>query len=222
VNQKKHRAFERTVRERNDGSVSTETIIEMIGYFGSALVVVSMLMTSVIKLRVINLTGSAIFAVYALIIRSYPTALMNACLVAINGYNLARLLKAERRYDLIDGRADEPFLLYIVDHYKDDIRKYFPGFTMDRTDADAVYIVCAGAVPAGVLIGKKTAPDTMEIILDYSTPVYRDCSVGAYLYARLPAKGIRRLVYTKAEEGHRAYLQKMGFLAVDGVYIKEL
>ena len=38
------------------------TIVEIIGYLGSALVLVSMLMTSVIKLRIINLTGSVIFA----------------------------------------------------------------------------------------------------------------------------------------------------------------
>ena len=36
-------------------------IIELIGYLGSILVVVSMLMSSVIKLRVINMAGSGIF-----------------------------------------------------------------------------------------------------------------------------------------------------------------
>ena len=57
--------------------MNVSTIIEMVGYLGSVLVVVSMLMSSVIKLRVINTVGSGIFAVYALIIHSYPTALMN-------------------------------------------------------------------------------------------------------------------------------------------------
>ena len=36
-------------------------MIELVGYLGSALVVVSMLMTSVVKLRVVNTIGSAIF-----------------------------------------------------------------------------------------------------------------------------------------------------------------
>ena len=44
-------------------------MIEMVGYLGSALVVASMLMSSVIKLRVINTVGSGIFAAYALMIR---------------------------------------------------------------------------------------------------------------------------------------------------------
>ena len=83
------------------------TVIEMIGYFSSLLVVVSMLMSSVIKLRVINSIGSGIFAVYALIIHSYPTAMMNICLVAINIYNLVRLSKKEQSYDLIDAESED-------------------------------------------------------------------------------------------------------------------
>lgn len=41
-------------------------MVEMIGYLGSILVVVSMLMSSVVKLRVINTIGDGIFAAYAL------------------------------------------------------------------------------------------------------------------------------------------------------------
>ena len=59
-------------------------LIECIGYLGSALVLVAFLMSSVVKLRVVNTVGSLIFAAYALIIRSYPTAIMNFCLVVIN------------------------------------------------------------------------------------------------------------------------------------------
>ena len=36
-------------------------IIELIGYLGSALVVFSMLMTSIVKLRVVNTVGCVIF-----------------------------------------------------------------------------------------------------------------------------------------------------------------
>lgn len=68
--------------------MNVSMLIEMVGYLGSVLVVVSMLMSSVIKLRVINTIGSGIFAVYALIIHSYPTALMNFCLVSINVYKM--------------------------------------------------------------------------------------------------------------------------------------
>ena len=64
--------------------MDTATWIEIIGYAGSALVLVSFLMSSVVKLRIVNTIGSLIFAVYALIIKSYPTAILNICLVCIN------------------------------------------------------------------------------------------------------------------------------------------
>ena len=48
--------------------MDTKLLIELFGYLGSALVVVSMLMSSVVRLRVINTIGSVIFAIYALII----------------------------------------------------------------------------------------------------------------------------------------------------------
>ena len=44
--------------------------LELFGYLGSFLVLISMLMTSVVRLRIINLIGSAIFAAYAILIRS--------------------------------------------------------------------------------------------------------------------------------------------------------
>ena len=62
---------------RGDG-VSTHMMVELVGYIGSMLVLISFLMTSVVKLRIINAVGGTIFAVYAMIIQSYPTALMNA------------------------------------------------------------------------------------------------------------------------------------------------
>ena len=73
------------IRERYGYKMDSGMIIEMIGYLGSVLVLISFLMSSVVKLRVINAVGSLVFAGYALIIHSYPTALMNFCLVGISG-----------------------------------------------------------------------------------------------------------------------------------------
>ena len=45
--------------------MSTALMIEIFGYIGCIFVIISMLMTSVVKLRVINTVGSSISAVYA-------------------------------------------------------------------------------------------------------------------------------------------------------------
>lgn len=197
-------------------------MVEMIGYLGSILVVVSMLMSSVVKLRVINTIGSGIFAVYALMIHSYPTALMNACLVGINIYNLVRLNQKDRAYDLTQAAPEDGLLGYLLDHYREDIRAYFPGFT-GAEEADRAYVVFCGGDPAGLLLGTEVGQGTLKVRLDYSTPAYRDCSIGAYLYAKLPSKGVHTLVFEGEEsKAHTAYLTKMGFIKKDGAYVKDL
>ena len=69
--------------------------VELFGYLGSCLVVVSLLMTSVMKLRIINTIGSTISGIYAFIIGSFPLVLMNTCLITINVYNIFKLKKSE-------------------------------------------------------------------------------------------------------------------------------
>ncbi len=66
-------------------------IIEIIGYLGSFLVVFAMLMNSMTKLRIINTIGCIICVVYALIIKSYPVAVMNGALAIINIVKLTKM-----------------------------------------------------------------------------------------------------------------------------------
>lgn len=202
--------------------MKTTTIIELAGYLGSTLVVISMLMSSVIKLRVINTIGSCISATYALIIHSYPLALMNICLIIINCYNLAKLLKSEQQFDLIPANTDDAFLAYFIGSYKEDIIKYFPKNSLDASSCDTAYIVCCNAAPAGLLLGNISENGVLDITADYTTPTYRDCSVGKYLYSKLPEHGIRKLVYSGSCEHHKNYLLKMGFVYTHGVYEKTL
>ncbi len=84
--------------------------LEPFGYLGSFPVPVSVLMTSVVRLRVINLIGSAIFAAYAVLIRSFPTALLNGCPVGINLYHLLKLRNTAGDYELQPVRGREGFI----------------------------------------------------------------------------------------------------------------
>ncbi len=206
------------IRERYDSGM----IIEMIGYLGSVLVLISFLMSSVVKLRVINAVGSLVFAGYALNIHSYPTALMNFCLVGINIYYLVRLRHPDRQYTLTRETGDGGMLAGFLDYYRGDIENCFPGIRIDRQEADAAYLICHNMTPAGVLLGRERERGTLEILLDYSTPEYRDCSVGKYLYGRLQEQGVCRLVFPGEPGKHEDYLKRMGFVREDGAYVKSL
>lgn len=203
--------------------MTTSMMIEIFGYIGSTLVVVSMLMSSVVKLRLVNTAGSIISGIYALIIGSFPLALMNFSLIAINIYNLFRLLKSEKQYDLVEGKREDASLDYFLKRYKDDIQLYFPGFQMDSSWIRQAYLVYCNGTLVGTLLGAEKSKGVIDVALDYSIPAYRDCSVGKYLYSKLPDKGIHTLLFSQEEsEAHRSYLFKMGFIQEKDGYIKEL
>ncbi|MCR5107177.1 MAG: YgjV family protein [Lachnospiraceae bacterium] len=197
--------------------------VEFIGYFGSFLVVISMLMTSVKKLRLVNTTGSIIFMIYALIIKSYPTALMNFCLVLINIYQLYQLEKETRRYQIIKVGAREGMTEYLLEHYNEDIRKNFPeAFKTNINTFDQNYIVTCDTTPCGLMMGRETSKGTMDILIDYVTPSYRDLSVGKHLYEHLPEYNIKKLVFSVPPHKHEDYLRQVGYVKKEEGYVKEL
>lgn len=196
-------------------------IIEGVGYLGSALVLVSFLMASVVKLRVVNSIGSTIFAVYALIIRSYPTAVMNVCLLLINLYYLWKLRNKAPNYRLVKLAPDEGFVSFFLDSYGSDIAACFPGRDWKRNDLNFAFMVCHGADPAGLLLGTER-DGLVDVALDYSTPAYRDSSEGRYLLEHLPEYGVRKLHYERAERQHVGYLKKMGYREKNGVFERTL
>ena len=190
--------------------VNWKTIVELIGYLGSALVVISMLMTSVVRLRIINLIGSAIFTCYALLIKSYPTAAMNLFLVGINVYHLARLLKVQKNYDLVAVDMENSYVAYLLEKNRDDILRWFPEFSIPN-ETGIAYLVCCDSNPAGLFLGRAVGDGDIEVLLDYATPVYRDTSVGVYLHGQLAKAGCRSLVFRSHAPQHEGYMEKVGY-----------
>ena len=197
--------------------------LELFGYLGSFLVLISMLMTSVVRLRVINLIGSAVFATYAVLIRSYPTALLNGCLVLINLYHLFRLRQSSgNSYEFQQLSIGEGFTAWFLRKYGDDIKRYFPALDFDQAKTAEGFAVFYENQAAGILLGERKG-EIFNILLDYTTPTYRDCSVGTYLYSELPSCGISYLSCNADSSEHIQYMEKMGFtLQENRKYVKEL
>lgn len=195
-------------------------IIEIVGYLGSALVIVSMLMTSVVKLRVINMIGSVIFAAYALCIHSYPTAAMQGALIIINIVNLRKLLNTKKEYSVVKQSGPQAFSDFFISQNKDDIKKIFPDFSKVQPD-DLVYLICNHSDCAGILVASKS-DNTLQVSLDYTTPAYRDTSVGKFLYKTLKEEGIKKLRANAPVEVHAKYLLKMGFKQNQDSFEKDL
>lgn len=65
--------------------------IELVGYAASILIAISLTMTDIYKLRIINFLGCLMFVIYGLNLRVYPVALANSIIILINIYNLYKL-----------------------------------------------------------------------------------------------------------------------------------
>jgi len=70
--------------------------VEVVGYAGMALVVLSFLSRSMFRLRLLNAAGAMIITVYALLIDAWPMVWLNGMLAAINLYHLYLLIRERR------------------------------------------------------------------------------------------------------------------------------
>lgn len=195
--------------------------LELLGYLGTAIVLISMMMTSVVKLRIFNIAGSVINVIYASLSNAWPVVFLNAGLILINAYGLLRLHRMDVSFYLVNTRADNPCLQYYLDLYAEDIQQFFPSYQFSKDLQQQVYIVYNNTEAVGLMIGKQ-AGETLHIALDYTMPKYRNCSVAKYLFAQLKKSG---LVYATTEAGsdcHNRYLVQMGFVKEDNLYKKHL
>ena len=203
--------------------MSISTIFELIGYLGSLLVIVSMLMTSVVKLRIINTVGSVIFGVYALLIHSYPTAVLQLFLIIINVINLYKLFSVKKEFNVVKLPGNDVFAKHFLEQNAQDIKKYFPDFS-EPDQSDTVYLINSHSTCAGILVAKTEPanPQTLFVKLDYTTPAYRDTSVAKFLFTYLEAQGLQtfKVAATNLVPAHEKYLKKMGFVKTADFYEK--
>ena len=64
--------------------------LEIFGYIGTALIISSMMMKSINKLRILNISGSVISVIYSILSNTWPVVLLNGALIAVNVYQLIK------------------------------------------------------------------------------------------------------------------------------------
>lgn len=65
--------------------------LEIFGYIGSGLILLSMMMTSVEKLRWFNISGSVISMIYGALTGAWPMVFLNVGTITINVVQVLRL-----------------------------------------------------------------------------------------------------------------------------------
>lgn len=194
-------------------------LFEVIGYCGTILVVLSMMMTSVVKLRIINICGSILSMTYAVITNTWPIVLMNAALIIINVIQLIRSFRRSLNFNYRKVLTNDLSFKHFMEIYKFDIEKYFGEISI--SDKEEAYLVYIDTELAGVLVGNKEN-DCFNVSIDYAIPKFRDMSIGKYVYPKLKEYDINLISQSSGVKKHNKYLLSMGYVLNNNYYIKKL
>lgn len=189
--------------------------VDWIGYAASLLIIISFLISSILRLRLINLVGCGVFATYGFLIHSIPTGIMNFVVAIINIYFLIKLFRKKEQYTILPTLKDEQYLKYFLSFYKRDIENFYPDFDFTISDDQINFYILRDMVTAGLFVGNLLDPKTLLIRLEYAVPAYRDMNVGKYLYSKarnFTKKGdVSTLVTYPKDETNKKYFMAMGF-----------
>lgn len=202
-------------------------LYELIGYAASVLVAVSLMMSSILRLRIINLAGAVLFAVYGFLIGSIPVAAVNVLIAGVNVFYLVRIYGTKEYFSLLEVEPDSAYMRHFLSLNRADIGRYLPEYDERDAAGDLVVFVLRDVVPAGVVIGETLPDGSLRIHLDYVLPGYRDFKVGDFLFRQSAGffrdRGIRRLIARGSTRAHVRYLTRMGFTrpvgAGEGEYV---
>lgn len=190
-------------------------IYEIIGYVASALVAISLMMSSILKLRLINLTGAITFTIYGLLIGAYPVVIVNFVIVLINLYYLREIFTTNEYFTLLEVQQDSDYLRQFLTFYEADIGRFLPRFSYAASPRQRVFFVLRDMVPAGLFIAEPRDGRSLMVNLDFVIPRYRDFAIGKYVYSKesglFKEQHIQQVYAEPGSPNHTKYLRRMGF-----------
>lgn len=191
------------------------TPLELVGYAASILIAVSLMMSSILRLRIINLIGAVLFTIYGFAIRAYPVAVVNFFIVLIDLYYLRQMLTAREFFRLLPVSPDSEYLAFFLRFYEQEIQRFLPGFAFRPAPGQVIFFVLRNLVPAGLFIGEFEPPDRLLVRLDFVIPGYRDFKTARYVFeeqaAFFQSRDIQAVCSPPGSPAHRRYLERMGF-----------
>lgn len=199
--------------------------VELIGYLGSILVAISLMMRSLLRLRLINLIGALFFTIYGLLLGAYPVAFLNSLIVLIDLYYLFQMWRQKDFFTFLEVLPKSKYMQAFVEFYKDDILEIIPTYTHNTEEDLLCFFILRNMMPAGLFVARVHGEEA-HIQLDYVIPNYRDFQVARFIFEENAAfflqRGIRRFVSDGGSPIHRTYLEKMGFVEKGTVYVHEI
>ena len=191
------------------------SLLQWIGYFASATIAISMMMSSILKFRWINLAGALTFSTYGFLIGALPVGFLNAFIALVDIYYLYTIYSKKEVFEILEVRADNRYLLRFLQFHEKDIQHFFPGFTYQPELNTVSFFVLRNMAVAGVFLAHRKENHCLSVGLDFVLPEYRDFKNGKYIYLRLRNRfindGFTKVIAEGRSEKYSSYLSKLGF-----------
>lgn len=189
--------------------------IEIIGWTGSAILVVSLLQTRVLRLRGINLVGCVVLIGYNASVGVWPMVGLNVVLAVINMVYLWRMLRTRHdaaAYTVLEVEPQDRYLGHVLSLNGEDIARHNHGFQHDPDQEHSAYLVLQEEATVGVVLARDLGQGTAEIVLDWVAPSYRDFSPGEFVFREsglFARRGFRQVLSPAGMKN--PYYERIGF-----------
>lgn len=203
--------------------------LEIVGWAGSALIILSLTQARVLRFRVLNLVGALLAVAYNAWLAIWPFVVMNAVIAVIDLYWLRRLL-TERHdhtaYEVVEVATSDEYLRHVIRVHINDIRTFQPGFVWDPyAPGRAAFLVQRRDETVGVVVLVVDGDAAGQVELDFVTPRYRDFTPGEFVYRRsrvFADRGLRRLVAPHNLVHPENYYPRVGFHLDGDAWVRDV
>ncbi len=176
----------------------TDNWLNLFGWAGSVLLIVSLLQTRVLRFRVLNLAACLSLVVFNSLVGVWPMVGMNIATSLINLWFIVAMVRTrhdEATYTVLQVSPGEAYLDHFLSVHSSDIHRTHPSYAGLEPD-DLAFCVLKGDETVGVVLIRRVG-DEAQVQLDYVTPRFRDFSPGEFVWRRSPRlreRGFRRVV----------------------------
>lgn len=196
--------------------------LEIVGWTGSALVILSLIVANVRHFRILNLTGALLATFYNILLSIWPYMAMNAAISIIDVYWLGRLRKdqksGDKTYEVMDLTGTSDLVKRFTNRHREEIVKFYPHFSeksvFEHLADHLLLTVFYRDEMVGTVIIKKQADGAGEVYLDYVTTAYQDYKCSEVVYKKadlLKQYGLSTLFIAEGTFTDSKHFIKAGF-----------
>lgn len=219
----------RLKKEHSFDTMQSMDLTQILGYTASFVIFISLMMKSIIKLRILNAVGCVLFTVFALKTNSIPAVVMNIGIVLIDMYYFYRMVHVKDHFEILEVDKNNEIVRYFFNKNERELITLFNNDAFKSCDKLALYFRnndIAGLVAYAV---KDTdTGKTADILIDFVVPKYRDLAIGRHFFINdlhfWHRQGFTTLEARSPSETHIPYLKRLGFVYDDsgGIWKKTL